>query len=77
MRNAVPRRRGRGASELSITITHSTRAACPEGSSEDAFIRDLNRTGRFLLRNSGLYLGLKLDSGTMEFHESRSERIPP
>ena len=64
-------------SELSITITHSTRAACPEGSSEDAFIRDLNRTGRFLLKNGGLYLDLKLDSGTMEFHESRSERIPP
>jgi len=63
-------------SELSITITHSTRAACPEGSLEDAFIRDLNRTGRFLLKNGGLYLDLKLDSGTMEFHESRSERIP-
>jgi heat shock protein HslJ len=55
--------------ELSIMITHSTRAACPEGSLEDAFIRDLNRTGRFLLKNGGLYLDLKLDSGTMEFHE--------
>jgi heat shock protein HslJ len=56
-------------SELSITITHSTMAACPEGSPENAFIRDLNRTGRFLLKNGGLYLDLKLDSGTMEFHE--------
>ena len=55
--------------DLAITITHSTRAACPEGSLEDAFIRDLNRTGRFLLRNGRLYLDLKLDSGTMEFRE--------
>jgi len=54
---------------LSIAITHSTRAACPEGSLEDSFIRDLNRTGRFLLKNGRLYLDLKLDSGTMEFRE--------
>ena len=62
---------------LAIAVTHSTRAACPEGSLEDSFIRDLNRTGRFLLKNGRLYLDLKLDSGTMEFRESRSERIPP
>jgi heat shock protein HslJ len=55
--------------ELAIKISHSTMAACSEGSLEGAFIRDLNRTGRFLLKNGGLYLDLKLDSGTMEFRE--------
>jgi heat shock protein HslJ len=55
--------------DLAITITHSTRAACPEGSLEDMFIRDLNRTGRLLLKNGRLFLGLKLDSGTMEFQK--------
>jgi heat shock protein HslJ len=54
---------------LAITITHSTMAACPEGSLESAFIRDLNRTGRFILRNVGLYLELMLDTGTMEFQQ--------
>jgi heat shock protein HslJ len=56
---------------LAIMITHTTRAACPEGSLEDAFIRDLNRTGGWLLKNGRLFLDLKYDSGTMEFRESR------
>ena len=63
--------------DLAIAVTHSTRAAFPEGSLEDAFIRDLNRTGRCMIRNGRLYLDLKLDSGAMEFRESRSEHIPP
>jgi len=54
---------------LSITVTHTTLAACPEGSREDAFMRDLNRTGGFLIENGSLLLNLKLDAGTMEFHE--------
>ncbi len=56
-------------SKLTITITHTTLAACPEGSLENVFIRDLNRTGGFVLENGILFLDLKLDSGTMEFHE--------
>jgi heat shock protein HslJ len=55
---------------LAVTITHTTRAACPEGSLEDAFIRDLNKTGGWLLKNGSLLLDLKYDSGTMEFRES-------
>jgi heat shock protein HslJ len=54
---------------LTITITHSTMAACPDGSLEHVFIRDLGRTGRFHLKNDGLYLELKLDSGMMEFQK--------
>jgi heat shock protein HslJ len=33
--------------DLAITITHSTMAACPDGSLEGAFIRDLKRTAGF------------------------------
>jgi heat shock protein HslJ len=56
-------------STLAIKIAHSTMAACPDGSLEDAFIRDLNRTDRFLLKNDTLYLELELDAGTMEFQK--------
>ena len=55
--------------DLAIAVTYSTRVACPEGSLEDAFIRDLNRTGRCMVRNGGLSLDLKLDAGTMEFRK--------
>ena len=54
-------------SKLSITITHKTLAACPEGSLENPFIFDLNRTVGFLIKNGTLFLDLKLDTGTMEF----------
>ncbi len=54
--------------KLSITITYTTMAACPEGSLEGQFFRDLNRTGGFLIKNGRLFLDLKFDTGTMEFH---------
>jgi len=54
---------------LAITITNTTMAACPDSPQETAFFRDLSRTAGFHLKNSELFLDLKLDSGTMEFHE--------
>jgi heat shock protein HslJ len=60
--------------KLAIMITNTTLAACPEGSLEDPFIRDLNSTTGFLLKNGKLHLNLKLDSGTMEFRKSQNER---
>jgi heat shock protein HslJ len=58
-----------GKTDLAIAITHSTMAACPDGSLEDVFIRDLGRTGGFMMKNGRLFLDLKLDSGTMEFQK--------
>ena len=52
---------------LDIMITHSTMAACPDGSVEDAFIRDLGRTGRFVMTDGRFVLEMKLGAGTMEF----------
>ncbi len=55
--------------KLSITITYTTMAACPEGSLEGQFFRDLNRTGGFLIKNGRLFLDLKFDTGNMEFQK--------
>jgi hypothetical protein len=60
-------------SKLSVTITHTTMAACPEGSLEGPFIRDLNRIGGFLIKNGRLFLDLKLDVGTMEFDQKQKD----
>jgi len=54
-------------SRLSIEITHSTRAACPEGSLEDQFVRDLTAGVSYFLKDGDLYIDLKFDSGTMKF----------
>jgi heat shock protein HslJ len=55
--------------KLTIAITHTTRAACPEGSQEDLFIRDLNRTSGYSVKNGTLYLDLQNDTGSMELCE--------
>jgi heat shock protein HslJ len=64
-------------SKLSIAITHTTRAACPEGSLEDPFILDLNRVDGFLVKNGRLFLDLKLDTGTMEFQHKEQKAKEP
>lgn len=51
---------------LSIEITQSTMAACPEGSLEDRFVRDLSAGARYFLKDGNLYIDLKYDSGTMK-----------
>jgi heat shock protein HslJ len=53
--------------EISIEITHTTRAACPPESLEQSYIRDLNTAGRFCLEGEILYIGLKNETGTMKF----------
>ena len=61
-------------SRLSVTIAHSTMAACPEGSLEGQFIRDLNRTGGFILKDDNLFIDLKQDTGTMVFRIEQDKR---
>ena len=60
-------------SKFSITITYTTMAACPDGSLENPYFFDLNRTSGFLLKDSSLFLDLKLDSGTMEFRKKEQK----
>jgi heat shock protein HslJ len=52
---------------ISIDITHSTMAACPEGSHGRTYIRDLNSAVIFFFKGGMLHLDLKYDTGTMRF----------
>lgn len=52
---------------ISIGITHTTRAACPPGSLEQRYIRDLNAAAIYFMRDEALYIDLKYDTGTMRF----------
>ncbi len=52
---------------ISIEITHSTMAACEEGSLEEPFVRDLTGGFIFFFKDGDLYIDLKYDTGTMKF----------
>ena len=56
---------------LSIEITHSTMAACPEGSLEDEFVRKLSGAAIYFIKDGDLYIDLKYDTGTMKFLEQK------
>ena len=58
---------------LSIEITHSTTAACPEGSLEDEFVRGLSGAAIYFIGDGDLYIDLKYDSGTMRFSKQNNE----
>jgi heat shock protein HslJ len=53
--------------KISITITHTTRAACPPDSLEQDYIRDLNGVAGWFLKEGDLYMDIKFDTGTMKF----------
>ena len=56
---------------LSIEITHSTMAACEEGSLGEQFVRDLTGGAIFFFRDGDLYIDLKYDTGTMRFSKQK------
>lgn len=56
---------------ISIKITTSTMAACPEGSLEDEFVRGLTASSQYFIRDGDLYIDLKYDTGTMTFKQPR------
>jgi heat shock protein HslJ len=53
--------------KISVEITHTTRAACPPGSLEGKYIRDINAAAIYFIRDDALYIDLKYDTGTMKF----------
>jgi len=53
--------------KISITITHTTRAACPPESLEQPYISDLNGVAGWFFKERDLYLDIKYDTGTMKF----------
>lgn len=56
-----------GVKRISIEITQSTMAACPEGSLEDEFVKGLSAAAIYFIQNGDLYIDLKYDTGTMRF----------
>jgi len=56
---------------LSIEITHSTMAACEEGSLQEQFVRDLTGGAIFFFRGDELYIDIKYDTGTMRFSQQK------
>ena len=56
-----------GEKTISIEITHSTMAFCPEGSLEDEFVKGLSAAAIYFFKDGDLYIDLKYDSGTMMF----------
>ncbi len=63
----------RDGKRLSIEITHSTMAACEEGSLEEQFVRDLTAGDLFFLKEGDLYIDLKYDTGTMKYSKQKRE----
>ena len=55
------------AGKLSFGPLMSTRMACPPGSLDAAYTRDLQRVVSFFVQDGDLYLELPVDSGTMRF----------
>jgi heat shock protein HslJ len=51
--------------QIAIEITSSTRAACPDGSLEEQFVRDLMGSAIWFLKEGDLYIDLQYDTGTM------------
>jgi len=51
--------------QIAIEITSSTRAACPDGSLEEQFVRDLMGGAIWFINDGDLYLDLQYDTGTM------------
>ena len=56
--------------KLSFGPLMSTRMACPEGSLDGRFMKDLQRVVSFFVEDEELYLELPYDSGTMRFREA-------
>ncbi|MFN2177921.1 MAG: META domain-containing protein, partial [Candidatus Promineifilaceae bacterium] len=52
---------------ISINITNTTLALCPEGSLSDQFIRSLNAAAIYFDQDGNLFIDLFADGGTMEF----------
>jgi heat shock protein HslJ len=53
--------------KITFSPMASTRAACPPGSPDTRFARDLGRAVSFFVEGGKLYLELPADSGTMRF----------
>ncbi len=56
-------------SKLSFGHMMSTRMACPEGSLDSVYMKQLQEVTLFFIKNNDLYLDMPADSGTLHFKE--------
>jgi len=54
-------------SSLTLEVTQTTMAACPPGSLDQQFMKDLAAARIAFMRDGNLYLDLMYDTGTMKF----------
>ncbi len=54
-------------SSLTLDVTHATMAACPPGSLDQRFMKDLAAARIAFMRDGDLYLDLMYDTCTMKF----------
>ena len=59
-------------SSISIEMMTTTLAACPEGSLEQEYLRDLGGAAIYFFQDGDLFLDIQMDSGTMRFSASDS-----
>ncbi|MBK8051398.1 MAG: META domain-containing protein [Anaerolineales bacterium] len=52
---------------VTIELPASTRMACPEGSQQDTYIRDLTSVQSYITQDGNLYLALPVDAGNMTY----------
>ncbi|HTP08132.1 MAG TPA: META domain-containing protein, partial [Anaerolineae bacterium] len=55
------------ASNLTIALGPSTMAACPPGSLDSEYLKELGEVAKYLVQGDTLVLNFKLDSGAMTF----------
>lgn len=53
--------------QITIEVTHTTRAMCPPDALDQDFIKDLNAAKIYFFKDANLYLDLQYDTGTMVF----------
>lgn len=53
---------------MTIKLGPSTMMACPPGSQNQQFLKDLDGVAGWLLKKGDLYLDIKFDTGTMRFY---------
>ena len=61
---------------ITIELGPSTRAACPEGSLDQAYLSELSNAAIYFFENGELFMDLMADGGTMRFQASEQVDLP-
>jgi heat shock protein HslJ len=62
---------------LSISVGATTLAACPPGSLSDRFLKYLGSAAIYFFEDASLFIDLKADGGTLQFHLVSSSAMTP